>query len=159
MSSDTEADVSAWEQAQDALRLAQSEPNRASALARHALGQADDPFTAALAERALGMAAKARHEWLLARQHLERSIEIVTATGGAPGVAAEIRVSLAPVVWQLGDTEGALREIDLASPLLTGPMAARLELNRGFIAQREGRLDDALEIYRYALAHMRQIGD
>jgi tetratricopeptide (TPR) repeat protein len=145
--------------AETALRLAQSDPDQSSALALDALSRAPDALTIATAERALGMVAKARHDWLLARYHLERSISIATEAALAPVVAAEIRASLAPVLWTLGDTAGALRQIELAAPDLSGPMAAALELNRAFIMQREGRLDEALDVYRRTLAVMRRLGD
>ncbi|MEA2502595.1 MAG: hypothetical protein QOD01_2706, partial [Actinomycetota bacterium] len=140
--------------AEEALRLAQSEPARSSALALDALGRGPDALTSAVAERALGMAAKARHDWLASRDHLERSISIANSAGLAPAVAAETRASLAPVLWYLGDTAAALHQIDLAAPDLSGPMSARLEMNRAFIMQREGRLDEALEVYRRTLITM-----
>jgi hypothetical protein len=151
--------VTALATAEEALRLAQSEPDQSSALALDALSQAPDELTTAVAERALGMVAKARHDWLSARDHLERAIDIAVSAGLAPVVAAETRASLAPVLWTLGDTPAALRQIDLAAPDLSGPMAARLEMNRAFIMQREGRLDEALDVYRRTLIAMRRLDD
>ena len=151
--------MSALATAEEALRLAQSEPVQSHALALDALAQSPDPFALATAERALGLAAKARHDFVGAREHLQRSISVAHDGALAPAVAAETRASLAPVLWYLGDTPAALREIALAAPPLTGAMAARLEMHRGFIIQREGRLDEALEVYRRVLPAMRRLGD
>ncbi|MDQ4098350.1 MAG: CHAT domain-containing protein, partial [Actinomycetota bacterium] len=151
--------VSTLDSAEEALRLAPSEPLRSRALALEVLRQCPGATTAVVAERALGMAAKARHDWAEAKQHLERSISLAISGALPPVVAAEIRASLAPVLWYLGDTAGALAQVDLAAPELSGAVAARLEMNRAFIIQREGRLDEALEIYRRTLATMRRLGD
>ena len=83
------------------------------------------------------MAAKAVQDLVGAREHLVRSISVADDVGLAPAVAAEIRASLAPVLWYLGDTPAALREIALAAPHVTGAVAARLEMHRQlFISPR-----------------------
>ena len=151
--------MSALATAEEALRLAQSEPVQSHALALDALAQRPDPLALATAERALGLAAKARHDLRRAREHLERSISVADDAALPPAVAAETRASLAPVLWYLGDTPAALREIALAAPQVTGAVAIRLEMSRGFIIQREGRLDEALDVYRRVLPAMRRLGD
>ena len=145
--------------AEEALRLAQSEPHRSRVLALEALRGTPDPLTSAIAQRALGLSAKARQDLVQARAHLERSVSVALAALLAPAVAAESRASLSPVLWYLGDTAGALHQIDLAAPHLSGAVAARLEMNRAFIMQREGRLDEAMEVYRRILPVMRRLGD
>ncbi|MEA2973757.1 MAG: hypothetical protein QOG82_2215 [Actinomycetota bacterium] len=151
--------VSGLAAAEEALRLAQSEPHQSRLLALEALRGTPDPLTSAIAERALGLAAKARQDLVQARVHLEHSVSIALAAPLAPAVAAESRASLSPVLWYLGDTAGALHQIDLAAPHLSGAVAARLEMNRAFIMQREGRLDEALDVYRRILPVMRRLGD
>jgi tetratricopeptide (TPR) repeat protein len=148
-------------QAETALRLAQAEPDGAAALAAAVLDDVDvdvDPEAVSVAERALGLVARVRHDLGAAGVHLERAIDVALAAGLKRRVA-EARTSLALVLASLGDVAGALEQADQAAGDLDGGAAARLLVQRSLILQRLGRLDQALQGYRRALPALRRAGD
>lgn len=152
---------SATREAEEAIRLATVEPARAHALALGVLAAAGaerDLEAAAMAERALGLARRESDDLRGALNHLERSIAMSLAAG-LPTRVGESRMSLSLVLAYAGDTDGALREADLAAPALQGADAARLQAQRALILQRLGHLDEALEGYRRALPVLRRLGD
>ncbi|HEX2274971.1 MAG TPA: tetratricopeptide repeat protein, partial [Acidimicrobiales bacterium] len=147
--------------AQDALALAQAEPDRARRLASTALAgtqPAEDPEVAVVAEWALGVAAWTREDLAEARRHLVRAVELADASGLRTR-AAEARTSLLLVLASLGELPEALRQADLAAGVLSGAAAARLTGQRAIVLHRLGRHDEALVGYRRALAGMRRWGD
>jgi tetratricopeptide (TPR) repeat protein len=158
---DLTREVTAADEAAEAIRLVLATPQRARALASDALRRAEqegDPDAASTAERALGLAAKELRELDPAAAHLRRAIEI--AEGARLAVrAAEARMSLSLLLTYRGDPRRGLREADRAALVLRGEEAARLQMQRAVILQRLGRLDDALEGYKRALTAFRRRGD
>lgn len=151
--------------AEEAVRLAQVDPQRARTLALELLegvaGVAGGPAgteVAALAERALGLAARELDDVAGATSHFRRSVSIAES-GTLPVRAAQARMSLALTLAYSGRSEEALREADLAAPALEPLDRARLEMQRALILQRLGRLDEALEGYQRALRVTRRMGD
>jgi tetratricopeptide (TPR) repeat protein len=151
--------TSAAGDAAEALRLAHAEPRRAWTLAQHALAEAaGDPAVCALAEQALGLAAKELNRLDEAVRHLQLAVRAGRRLP-ATTTAAEARLDLAFVLAHKGDTRRALREADRAAEGLRGLPAARLQMRRAAVLQRLGRFDEALEGYRQALAAFRRSGD
>ena len=139
--------------AEDALDQAGSNPIGASALARDILRCAEsvgDAHAACVAERAIGLAARERHHLKASAVHLRKSVRIAERAG-LPARAAETRLSLVGTLALLGDSNGALREADLAGAVLRGVMRARLESQRARLHLHLGRVEDALDGYRRAL--------
>jgi tetratricopeptide (TPR) repeat protein len=143
------------------MRLAYSDPARAAALAQRALRRAsalDDPEACAVAERALGLAARARDDLRGSELHLRRAIG-VAEQAGLHARAAEGRVSLVGTLALRGDSKGALREAALAGGVLRGVARAQLESQTARLHLHLGQLDDALEGYRRALPLLRRAQD
>jgi tetratricopeptide (TPR) repeat protein len=154
-------DTTAADGAAEAIRLVHAEPRRARALAARALRQAAeerDRGAASMAERALGLAAKELRDVDAALVHLQRAVAIADDAGLAIR-GAEARMSLSLVLAYRGDTKEGLREADRAARVLRGEQAAQLEMQRALILQRLGRLDDALDGYKRALATFRRCGN
>jgi tetratricopeptide (TPR) repeat protein len=147
--------------AEEALAVAQADPDRALRLASSALAAvepAEDAEVAVVAEWALGVAAWTREDLVRARGHLVRAVELADASGLTVR-AAEARTSLLLVLASLGELPEALRQADLAAGALSGAAAARLAGQRAIVLHRLGRHDEALAGYRRALAGMRRWGD
>src|SRR5207253_9685218 len=127
--------------AADAVLLAQTHPRRAIALAAAASsgGAVDgDWAVVSTAERALGLASRELRDIVAALSHLRRAVAVADEHD-LPHEAAEARMSLSLTLAYAGDNRAALREADSAATLLTGPEAARLEMQRALILQRLGR--------------------
>jgi len=148
--------------AEEALQLAQVEPERARRLALTVLAPSstdgDASEAAAMAERALGLVARELDDMASATAHLRRSVEIATSAG-LPLRAAQARMSLSLTLAYAGHSEEALRQAELAAPALPPADRGRLEQQRALILQRLGRLDEALEGYRRALPLLRRTGN
>jgi CHAT domain-containing protein len=147
--------------AERALELVMAEPHLARDLATDALVRAreiGDSEAASVAERALGLAARELHDIAGAVEHLRAAVRIA-GRAGLSLRAAQARMSLCLALAYRGDTRAALREADRAAPDLRGPDAARLMMQRALILQRLGRLDEALEGYKRALAGFRRSND
>src|SRR5690349_11512516 len=149
------------EQAREALRLAEADPRQsvklAAAMAEQARSSHDIP-AAAIAERALGLAALHLDDADTAIRHLRTAIAL-GRRAGSPALAAEARMTLAYVLDVSGHSRQALREIDLALMDLDGVERARAEAQRGAILQLHGRFDEALASYRTALPELRRASD
>jgi CHAT domain-containing protein/tetratricopeptide (TPR) repeat protein len=144
-----------------ALRMVAARPRAARQLAgkaREAATAADDAHELSLAEEALGLSAKQLHKIDMAVRHLRRAVAIAEAHGLATR-SAEARTSLSIALAWSGRNTAALHEADRAAARLTGEPAARLQMHRATVLQRLGRLDEALEGYRQALAVFRRSGD
>src|SRR5690348_9920971 len=102
------------EQAREALRLAEADPRQsvklAAAIAEQARSSHDIP-AAAIAERALGLAALHLDDADTAMRHLRTAIAL-GRRAGSPALAAEARMTLAYVLDVSGHSRQALREID-----------------------------------------------
>lgn len=153
--------VASSEQAREAVLLAESDPHRAIRLAVGAATFAKlerDPGVAAVAERALGLAAMQLQDIDGALAHLRRAIRLGQRADNA-GVAAEARMTLAGVLSRDGRPQAALNALDQALVDLTGADHARATAQRGAIMHQIGRLDDAVANYRAALPGLRRAGD
>ena len=141
--------------AEEAVRLAQADARAARQLAA-TVGGVDE--AAAVAERALGLAAVELGRLDEAVAHLRRAVALAEAAGVARR-AAEARMSLSLALTLQGSTAEALAEADRAAPALDGRAAARLGMQRALVLQKLGRLEDALAGYRAPLAAFRRHGD
>jgi CHAT domain-containing protein/tetratricopeptide (TPR) repeat protein len=144
-----------------ALRMVAVRPRAARQLAgkaREAATAADDGHELSLAEEALGLSAKQLHKIDTAVRHLRRAVSVAEVHGLATR-SAQARTSLSIALAWSGRNTAALREADRAAARLTGEPAARLQMHRATVLQRLGRLDEALEGYRQALAVFRRSGD
>jgi tetratricopeptide (TPR) repeat protein len=145
--------------AHHAVLLAQTDPHRAKLVAGQARQRAaGDAETTSRAERALGLAAKELNDLDGAVAHLRRAAA-VARRAGLPVAEAEARMSLALTLAYRGHTVAALRQADLAAPVLQGREAGRLQMQRAIILARLGRQDEALDGYRKALGVFRQVDD
>src|SRR5260221_4044776 len=147
-------------EAEEAVRLAQTEPRRARKAAIAVLaraGQERDGEAATVAERALGIAARVLSDLDGARSHLRCAIRLAEA-GGWRRREAQARMTLALVLSYQGSNAAALREAELAARHLRGPEAAQLRMQRALVLQRMGRLQQALADYRAALRTTRRCG-
>lgn len=147
--------------AREALRLADAEPARAAELAasvtRDALRNGDQ-VSAAVAERAWGLAVRQFGDLDSAIHHLSRAVRL----GGACGaweVAGEARTTLAFALSERGRPRRALEEIGRALHELGGAAHARALVQQGTILLELGRYDDAMDSYREALPVLRAAGD
>ena len=147
--------------AERAIELAPDSPRRAKVLAEEVLRTAEaaqDVEAAAIAERALGLAALGLRDGDAAVRHLRRAVRIAEKAE-LPLRAAEARMSLGRALLYTGDSRGAFREIDSAGTALSGVAGARLQLQRAILLHHHHRLDEALDGYRSALTAFRRHGD
>lgn len=144
-----------------ALDLSQGEPRDAAVLAARAVSRAlkeGDLRAASIAERALGLTDRWSNNAAASASHFRRAIRLADRAGDAT-LAGEARTSLALTLASMGNSSGALREIDRASAVLRGPALAGLRITQALIFNRMGRIDEALEGYRRALPVLRRCGD
>src|SRR5712691_6769342 len=149
------------DEAREALRLAEAEPGQSAALAAMVAEQArsaHDIAAAAIAARALGLAALHTDDASTALRHLRSAIAL-GRRARSPLLTAEARMTLAYVLNGRGRSQQALREIDAALLDLDGVERARAEAQRGAILESHGRHDEALASYRSALPELRRAGD
>jgi tetratricopeptide (TPR) repeat protein len=149
------------EQAREALRLAEGDPNRSIALASEVVtraGQAGDVATAAVAQRAWGLAAVHLEDLDSAVRHLRMAVGL-GKRAGAPRLAAEAQMTLAYALNARGRTRRALLEIESALGHLDGLARARAQAQRAAILQQVRRFDEAIAIYRNVLPVLRRADD
>ena len=149
------------DKAREALRLAEADPGQSAALAAVVAAQANaarDIAAAAVAERALGLAALHIDDATTAMRHLRAAISL-GRRAGSPSLAAEARMTLAYVLNGRGQSRQALREINAAVLDLDGVERARAEAQRGAILEFGGRTEEALASFRRALPALRRAGD
>ncbi|MGI5237424.1 CHAT domain-containing protein [Dactylosporangium sp. CA-139066] len=147
--------------AQRLLPIVMADPVKAKHLAESALRDArrdGDPGREAVALRALGLVARARHDAGGAAQHLRASMT-VARRHGLKVHEAEARMSHALILEDLGRTRAALKEIDRAIAELHGHRRARAIMQRALILWRLGFDRQAMELYRWALRAFRESGD
>lgn len=153
------ADPSAGAKA--AITLARADTAKAFDLASQALRQArttGDHCAESMAERALGLVARERHDVDLSAAHLRRAVRIAERRG-FPVAAGEARMSLIGTLVMRGDLRGALREADRAAAVLSGVELARLDVQRASVLFTQGRLDEALAGFTRALPRLSRAGD
>lgn len=144
-----------------ALAVAQSDPRRAAALAaviRTRSLDAGDLHAAAVAERAMGLSARAMFDVHGSVRHLRRAVRLAR-NAGEPTLAAEAQMSLSFSLALAGKHQQALVEADRAEPALRGVNSACLKMQRALILQHMGRLEEALNGYRRALPVFERAGD
>ncbi|GGK63921.1 CHAT domain-containing protein [Planomonospora parontospora subsp. parontospora] len=129
--------------AERAVRLSGSDPGRARALARAVLDAGAREEAAAVAHRALALAARELGDLHLAEEHLRRA-ERIALSAGLPHRAAQARLSLVHVRTELGHPAEALTIATAAEPYLTPVEAGRLGVNRASALVRLGRYDEAV---------------
>ncbi|GIE53680.1 CHAT domain-containing protein [Amorphoplanes nipponensis] len=154
-------DTTAGALGNEALRLVDAQPRRAWSRAAQALElarRAHDPASAAVAERARGLAALHLAD-LDTALRCERGAVRLARRAGNPTLAAEARMSLAYVLSCRGQPGRALGVIDRARADLTGVQRSRATAQRGAILQQLGRLGEALETYREVLPRLRTARD
>jgi len=154
----TPADVAGM--AEEAHRLLGEDPARARELASLALDAALDAGlreSASVAQRALGLAAMDLDDVPTALEHLRAAVASARRAGSEQRVA-EARMSLAHALVNQGDSTGALRQAGLAMRG-AGARDAALARRHALILDRLGRVEEALEGYRRALALVRRSGN
>jgi len=155
------APTDARETAEEALRVAEADPERADDLAVRALGLAGrtgDPAATVIAERARGLAAIHHRDLDSALRHLRRAVDLAR-TAALPRLGAEAQMTLAYALNLRGRPGDALREIRSAVQRLDHVEGARARAQEGAILHQLGKLDDALDRYREALPPLRRAGD
>ena len=145
-------------QALSATELAYTEPARARRLAESAeSAAAGDDEVAAVAERALGMAA-ASGDLAGAADRLRKAADLADASG-LPIRAGEARGSLAYVLLLTSGAPSALAELDRADATLrAGVSAARLQMQRGLVLWEIRRFDEARASLDRALRTLERAG-
>ncbi|MEU0878595.1 CHAT domain-containing protein [Lentzea sp. NPDC005914] len=141
---------SALQAAREAMRLADVDPARAIPLASAVVRDVRDPAARALASQAWGHALSQTGRVTEAVTHLRRAVRL-----GVGKAAAESRMKLAFALVHQGRALAALREVDLAVPVL----GARARGQRAVILYHLGRLDDAFADYQSAERALRRSGD
>jgi CHAT domain/Tetratricopeptide repeat len=146
--------------AASAIRLVEADPRTALTLAKVALaaaGRAGDSAGASVALRAKALATWELGDVVAAAALLRKAVEAGERDGpeGAQR-AAEARRTLCWVLSDLGDIAGALHEAELAAPHLHGVEFAILLIQRAWVLQRAGRLEEALADYRGARVLLRR---
>ena len=147
--------------AERALQLAQLDPGQAEALGKDAFDRAmaaGDHETAAIAARALGLAAREHHDLAQSVAWFRRAARVADRNGLSV-LAGHARLSLAGTLALRGEWSRALKETDLAAQVLTGVELARLETQRAMILRAHGRLEEAIEGFGRALPVLRRHRD
>jgi tetratricopeptide (TPR) repeat protein len=155
------APTAARETAEEALRVAEADPERADELAVRALGLARHPADAAatvIAERARGLAAIHHKDLDSALRHLRRAVGLAR-TAALPRLGGEAQMTLAYALNMRGRPRDALREIRSAVQRLDHVEGARARAQEGAILHQLGKLDEALARYREALPPLRRARD
>lgn len=136
-----------------AIELAPTEPERAQALLdQFPPGGQVGPEIASMIERALGLIVmtRAQGDTSVAARHFNTAIAIAEQ-GGFRRRAGQARMSLAFLLFLLGDTEAALATTAAAELDLDGMDEARLVAQRALILSRIGRYEEALQDFGRAL--------
>ncbi|MFJ2032669.1 CHAT domain-containing protein [Streptosporangium sp. NPDC087985] len=133
--------------AEHAVDLSSRAPARARTLARSVLRRVSvtDPRgeAAAVAHRALAVAARELGDLPLAEEHLHQAVSIAVSAG-LPHRAAQARLSLVHIRTELGHPGQALTIADAAEPHLTPVEVAKLGVHRAVALTRLGRYTEAI---------------
>ncbi|MFF5208105.1 CHAT domain-containing protein [Streptosporangium sp. NPDC000396] len=144
--------------AERAVDLSGSDPARARALAHVVLRSAPaaDPRgeAAAIAHRALAVAARELGDLPLAEEHLRRAVSIALLAG-LPHRAAQARLSLVHVRTELGHPRQALAIAATAEPHLDRVEVAKLGVHRAVALSRLGRYAEAVSHCDHAVDVLR----
>jgi CHAT domain-containing protein/Tfp pilus assembly protein PilF len=147
--------------AAEAVELVSVDPAAAKGRAQEALDAARaerDPVAASQAERALGLAFREERDLAASARHFRAAIAGAEAVGAA-AVAAEARIGLMATYAIAGRWKAATGEGEKALAVLTGPARARVQAQLATVLRLQGKLDEALRLYRLALPVLRDAGD
>ncbi len=147
--------------AERALQLAQLDPNKAEVLGKDAFDRAiraGDHEAAAIAARALGLAAREHQDLGQSVAWFRRAVRVADRSGLSV-LAGHARLSLSGTFALRGEWNRALKETDLAAQVLTGVELARLQTQRSMILRAHGRLEEAIEGFGRALPVLRRHRD
>jgi len=145
--------------AEQAVTAVARHPQQAEEMARAVLLAADgDGEVAAVALRAMGLAAKEQGRLSAAIRSLRRAVRLAER-GGHRRRAAEARMSLVVLLADAGRTTDALALAEQAAAGLDGGDRGRLLAQRGLVHARAGEAEAALECFRRALPALRRAGD
>ncbi len=142
--------------AQEALDLVGRDPRAALEAADAIVASLPRPRTpedvrqVAVAHRAAGLALRTFGEPAQAERRLRRGLAVADRAG-AVEVAAEVRMTLAFVLLDLGRYRAALAATDHALSVLRGVRAARVRTIRALVLHRTGRFREAYAEYDAAL--------
>ncbi len=134
------------------------DPPSVLARATELLATSDDPQVAAAAHRVIGLAFHELDQPLDAVSSFARSVAL-SVEGGFADREGLARASMAISLLTVGDTEGAEREMGLASSVAPPSVRGVVELLRGVMAVRTGHLERGMDAYRRALRWLEETGD
>lgn len=141
-----------------ALKQVVVQPAEAAAVAEKLVADEDGDEAAAVALRALGLAAREAGALRRADAHLRRAIRVAERVD-KPYRAAEARMSLVVILSDRGLTDEALAEATLAAVILKGLDYARLQVNLGLVFARTGRGGQALAAFEESVPVLAAAGD
>jgi tetratricopeptide (TPR) repeat protein len=150
--------------AQQAYDLVGRDPRAALAMADAVVASLPRPRTQddvreiAVAQRAAALALRATGDPAAGERRLRRTLAIAERHG-EDAVAAELRMTLAFVLLDLGRYRAALAATDHALAVLRGAPAARVRTIRALVLHRAGRFREASAEYDAALRVLRRAGD
>jgi tetratricopeptide (TPR) repeat protein len=142
----------------DAVQASLDDPRQCRDAAQALIAEDAHDEAAAIAYRALGLAQRHAGDISAAIRSMRIAISGALRSGFAYR-AAEARMSLVVLLSDRGETESALRQADLAMPVLKGVDAARLQVNLGLVLLRTGRTSEALSCFQGALPALRRADD
>jgi tetratricopeptide (TPR) repeat protein len=149
------------EKAAEALRLAESAPEKAVPLAAEVAARAADagePEAGSVAERAWGLALRHAGDLEQAVAHLDEAVRLGRRARSAL-LVGKARITLAFALFERGRTQPALAAVDAAARGLDGSDRAEALAQRGVILAELGRLDEAMACFRAALPVLRESGN
>jgi tetratricopeptide (TPR) repeat protein len=145
--------------AEAAYLLCAVDPARARDSAVEVIAAAtDDPTAAVLGMRALGRALRSLSGSTEAARVLRDAIRLAQLHGLTRALA-DVRVSYAGALADLGKIDAALAQCELAGATMRGRDAGPLLAQRGLILCRAGRSEEALAYFARALPVLRAAGD
>ncbi|MEA2971548.1 MAG: hypothetical protein QOG82_6 [Actinomycetota bacterium] len=134
------------------------DPPSVLARATELLATTDDPRVAAAAHRVIGLAFHELDQAQEAVASFGRAVKL-SVDGGFADREALARASLSISLLTVGDTDGAEREMALASTVAPPSARGAVELLRGVVAVRTGHLERGMDAYRRALGWLDETGD
>jgi CHAT domain-containing protein len=145
--------------AEAAYALCAVDPARARAAALDVISQAAaDPTATVLAMRALGRALRLLSGSSEAAAVLREAVRLAERHQLARPLA-EVRITYAAALTDLGRIDGALAQCELAAAVFRGREAGPLLAQRALVLCRAGRSEEALAYFARALPLLRAAGD
>lgn len=151
-------DLSAIDGARAALALVHDDPAAVERRTTDLMAATDDPEARQLAAWARGRARHERGRFAAALDDLSLAARLAGERGDLLG-AARIEAHRALTEYAVGDVEAALASLARAEPLLSGPDAGHLHLQRAIIEVHSGELVRARRSFDSALELLRAAGD